>query len=136
MISDYFCSLCWVIWYSNPFFIFGFLYLIHMLQFIHMLQPTLLYKIYYLLAKVTHSYENSRCFCLYSDLDFKNYLLDTWGIFGKVLEVIHSVMVFWLVDENICPFCWLTHIIFGRKVFPWNRIGRQQQGTALWGDFL
>ena len=106
-----------------------------MLQFIHMLQPTVLYKIYYLLAKVTHSYENSCYFRLYSYLDFKNYLLDTWGIFGKVLEVIHSVMVFWLVDENICPFCWLTHIIFGRKVFPWNRIGRQQQGTGYGGIF-
>ena len=81
--------------------------------------------------KLQHSYENSSVFCLYSDLGFKNYLLDNWGIFGKVLEVIHSVMVFWLVDENICPYCWLTHIIFGRKVFPWNRIGRQ-----LWRDFL
>ena len=107
-----------------------------MLQFIQMLQPTLLYKIYYLLAKVTALLWKFRLFLPLFWFRFSKttYLLDTWGIFGKLLEVIHSVMVFWLVDENICPFCWLTHIIFGRKVFPWkNR--KAAAGHRAMGDF-
>ena len=43
MISDYFCSLCWVIWYLNPFFIFGFLYLIKLMILFTKLVGILIY---------------------------------------------------------------------------------------------
>ena len=93
MNSDYFCSLCWVIWYSNPFLIFGFLFLlpiykiyicnVHIPRNFQCIQiSSLLKKIslsYTKRCRLTNSFESRIYFGIYMDLIWYFFLRGQQG---------------------------------------------------------